>query len=72
MNAFSPINPTSIVLKIRQVAESCWWVYREELSMGEFRNTLARVVFIGDSREEAQDWVQQQQEEACSFVLSAN
>lgn len=72
MNAFRPFAPIQFVHKIREVAESSWWVYRHEIGQDGFLKPMPRVVFFGQSRADVDQWIERQQQDEQMFMLSEN
>lgn len=59
-------------LKVRKVDEKSWWVYRFEIGRRGELSQCSRVVFFGRSKEETDQWLQRQSEEATIYMLSDN
>lgn len=72
MNTYSPITPIQCVLKIREIAENSWWVYRHEIGRNGTLKAISRVVFFGRSRDDAEQWIEGQRQEATVYLLSDN
>ncbi len=71
-NLFRPANLIQFALKVRQIAEDSWWVYRYEIGRSGKLHPKSRVVFFGQSQDEANSWIARQKEEATIYVLSDN
>ena len=59
-------------LKVRQVSDHSWWVYRYEIGRRGELSQASRVVFFGRNKEETDQWLQRQSEEATIYMLSDN
>ncbi len=71
-NSFRPAALIHFALKIRQIADNSWWVYRHEIGRNGTLSITSRVVFFGHSREDADLWIDRQREEATIYMLSEN
>lgn len=71
-NPFRPISLIQFALKVRQMGENSWWVYRYEIGRNGKLSQTSRIVFFGESEQEAERWIQRQQEEATIYRLSDN
>lgn len=71
-NPLQTYNSIQFALKVRQVAENSWWVYRYEIGRRGELSQFSRVVFFGRNREETEQWLQRQSEEANIYMLSDN
>ncbi|WP_370277683.1 hypothetical protein [Pontibacterium sp.] len=54
------------------MGENSWWVYRYEIGRNGKLSQKSRVVFFGNSRAEADQWIERQKEEATIYMLSGN
>ncbi|MEH6576936.1 MAG: hypothetical protein V7731_07620 [Amphritea sp.] len=72
LNLYRPITPIQFVLKIREIAANSWWVYRHEMGSNGTLKPTPRVVFFGRSRNDAEQWIDTQRQEATVYMLSGN
>lgn len=71
-NALPKNSLAQFALKVRQVAENSWWVYRYEIGRRGDLIPSSRVVFFGRTQEETELWLKRQAEEATIYMLSDN
>lgn len=72
LNSSHPAALVYFALKVRQIAENSWWIYRHEIGRNGKLSATSRVVFFGHSRGDADQWINRQKEEATVYVLSDN
>ncbi len=71
-NPFRPAVLIQFALQVTQMGENSWWVYRYEIGRNGKLSQKSRVVFFGNSRAEADQWIERQKEEATIYMLSGN
>lgn len=71
-NLFRTNIPNQFALRIRQMGECSWWIYRHELDQNSQMSHNSRIVFFCSSRSEADEWIENQKEEGTVYMLSGN